>query len=191
METTLNVSATATDWVNTEIDLEINQYLHITASGFVWALAGNDTYKSDPDGGSAGFEEFCAMRMPSAPPMSLIGKIGTGDPFFVGSNFEINSSEKGILYLEANDCPSSHGDNAGSFSVTIVTANTDETRQNGPADCPFSHNPDSLGADPISLKTGEKFESMTDLRINSPMQGLDFTRSYRQSKLDKIGRAHV
>ena len=180
METNITIPANQT-WVDTGVDVSKGQVLKITALGEVWALCGNNTYRSTPDGGSASFSHLCTMRLPSAAPMSLIGKIGSGGAsFFVGSNYEEHQTGTGRLYLETNDCPGSHGDNCGSFEATITIAPSNE----GPADCPFCYasQDHQSGFDPISLWGGEKREQVTDLSVNTPAGALAFTRSYRQNK---------
>ena len=54
----------------------------------------------------------------------------------------------------------------------------------GPCGCPATHAGDDCAQspDPISLRLGEKRETVTDLSVNTPAGPLAFTRSYRQSK---------
>ncbi|MFA7062166.1 MAG: DUF6531 domain-containing protein, partial [Pedobacter sp.] len=51
--------------------------------------------------------------------VSLVGKIGDGTPFFVGTSSNFTTVQSGILYLGFND--NYFGDNSGFFSATITT----------------------------------------------------------------------
>jgi hypothetical protein len=57
--------------------------------------------------------------VPSIGVGGLIGRVGTGAPFAIGSNSQlISMPTNGRLYLGIND--KSTGDNSGTFTVTIV-----------------------------------------------------------------------
>lgn len=57
------------------------------------------------------------MPMPSQPPGILIGRIGNGAPFVIGSGGHIRMPASGQLSLGVND--DDGADNAGEFSVSI------------------------------------------------------------------------
>ena len=42
---------------------------------------------------------------------SLVGRIGNGAPFYVGTNLDMYASSAGVLYLGLNDCIGCHVDN--------------------------------------------------------------------------------
>lgn len=48
----------------------------------------------------------------------LIGRIGTGKPFRIGSKNTLPTQEAGKLYLGIND--NVFGDNSGEFRVTVI-----------------------------------------------------------------------
>jgi RHS repeat-associated protein len=60
-----------------------------------------------------------------------------------------------------------------------------EPPHDGPPDCDLNHASadDATTSAPISLRSGEKFEAVTDMSLNTPAGALSFTRQYRQERL--------
>jgi hypothetical protein len=102
-------------WTRAGIDVNRGQALYFDARGEVrW---GPDR-KDGPDG------ERNSPRNPNRPipnrnAAALIGRIGNGDPFFIGGDKgELRARDSGPLYLGINDDVLQ--DNSGSFRVTIA-----------------------------------------------------------------------
>jgi hypothetical protein len=74
--------------------------------------------KSSPDG-SPEIQPGSGV-VPIAPYGALVGMIGSGDPFIIGSNFQETAQSHGILKLLINDVPEQYTDNSGQFHVTII-----------------------------------------------------------------------
>jgi hypothetical protein len=55
-----------------------------------------------------------------APYGALIGKIGNGTPFLIGSTRWMTAAEGGTLYLAVNDNYIYYEDNSGTYTVTIT-----------------------------------------------------------------------
>jgi hypothetical protein len=109
-------------WYDTKIDLTSGQSVTITASGTVTvgalipannvetpagkpALAG--TYRPGGDLVAQGLS-----------PWSLVGRIGSGKPFEVGTSLTFTPTASGRLYLSVND--NNFFDNGGSWNVTVT-----------------------------------------------------------------------
>ena len=58
--------------------------------------------------------------LPSAPPGSLIGRIGTdGQPFAIAGGLAFKAQKRGELFLATNDTPGCYADNFGEVTVNI------------------------------------------------------------------------
>jgi hypothetical protein len=102
------------DWTDAGITVRRGQRLGFSTSGQV-AFRGNE--QVGPDGSSS--EARNGVPVQSVGVGGLIGRVGTGAPFPIGSNNQlIAMPANGRLYLGIND--SSTGDNSGKFTVTIV-----------------------------------------------------------------------
>jgi hypothetical protein len=112
----LTVKATDT-WLDTGVDLEIGCQLRITAAGKWKNDGGPETYEVTADG----FDTYKnpAAILPDANFASLIGRVGAGHPFFVGSSFSQNSAATGRLFLQMNDSAGDFQDNLGEIKVTV------------------------------------------------------------------------
>jgi len=109
------VNSTANTWLDTGIDITAGRQITMTASGE--ACLGLNMCQG-PDGGSSNFN--------GCPSGSLVGKIGNGNQFCVGSNYQQIARSSGRLYLAYND--ENYSDNSGYFSVTVnVNAATAQT----------------------------------------------------------------
>ena len=107
--TVVNVDAISV-WTDTGVTLTPGMSVTITASGTVDRGTGQLT-------GPNGFTFTCGVCTSTVLPIySLIGQIGTGDPFFVGTG-PITVSGEGTLYLAFND--GLYTDNRGCFVASI------------------------------------------------------------------------
>lgn len=111
---TLDIT-TATRWTNTNVYLAAGQSVQINASGKVFM---EDGYDTTPDG-----KESCENAVWGNCTIegigwgALMGRIGDGSPFVVGSSARITAEQAGCLSLGTND--TYYKDNSGSYSVTI------------------------------------------------------------------------
>jgi len=105
----------AQQWTDTGIDVRAGDRLLFDASGSV-QLSPTPDDVATPDGSKTN-------RMAPAAPVrnktagALIGRIGNGTPFFVGSQGTIDARNSGRLYLTVND--DYDGDNSGEFRVDV------------------------------------------------------------------------
>ncbi|MGH9281789.1 MAG: hypothetical protein ACRD0S_02510, partial [Acidimicrobiales bacterium] len=104
VEHTVTVPAT-TGWTETDLHLELDDEVTITADGQVFDDLGNNPNQSfgpdgapDPEGRHAGdpYRQFNHA--------ALLARIGEeGEPFVVGSALDFTAEEEGTLYLGVND----------------------------------------------------------------------------------------
>lgn len=101
-------------WTSTGIEVQRGQRIWIEAGGEVrW---GKDR-KDGPDG-ERGSKRNPNRPIPSRNAAALIGRVGQGDPFFIGNDSgEIRIRESGMLQLGIND--DYLLDNSGAFRVTV------------------------------------------------------------------------
>ncbi|MGB9881025.1 MAG: hypothetical protein ACPLRM_09710, partial [Anaerolineae bacterium] len=110
----------AQSWTDTGVDIAAGQRLVIDVVGmgcYAWNGSNRECYR-DPNGES-GYDS--GFLVPGAPKFSVVGRIGGGNGFFVGSHYEGFAPATGRLYLAFNDCPNCYGDNYGGYSVNIQT----------------------------------------------------------------------
>lgn len=117
-----NVQIRATvPWTDTGIDVPTDRYIYIIAFGFVtWAA---NAYTSP--NGVGYYLNKQELILPGATPYSLICKIGSGQPFYVGEFMSgmVTVTSPGRLYCgmnEANGSYTNYNDNSGAWSVTIL-----------------------------------------------------------------------
>jgi PKD repeat protein len=103
-------------WPSTGVSVTAGQTVTITASG-TWS-PGTGTYTA---AGNSGDLVAAGPNVPlgGAPRMALIGRIGNGTPFVVGTSLQITAPNSGLLYLTPNDEWYFRGDNTGSLSVSV------------------------------------------------------------------------
>lgn len=107
----------ASAWTDTGMDINRNDRLIFSANGEV-CYSQNEPSVS-PDGHLVPNNQ--AYPVPSIGVGALIGKIGNGRPFAIGSNSQpITMPAGGRLFLGIND--DSFGDNSGGFRVSISRA---------------------------------------------------------------------
>jgi hypothetical protein len=103
-------NSTAKEYLETGIDLVQDEKLIIAASGWACFDGPNMDNCNDPNG------------HPDFDDTDLVGKIGNGEMFHVGTSFQKTiSSEIGRLYLGFYD--SDYENNSGYFDVTVVVEN--------------------------------------------------------------------
>jgi hypothetical protein len=110
-------------WSPTGIALNRGEVFAVKASGEI-SLRGGDGPKSSPGGTG---QTDPANTMPSAPTGALIGRIGTGQPFLIGTASNIAAPADGQLFLGIND--SNVSDNQGSYQVEIQRSATGRRRR--------------------------------------------------------------
>jgi hypothetical protein len=106
----------ASQWLNTEFQVDASSQLVVTASGSVdlWPQ-GPGQYVSGPKGYTS------AGRREAAFPGTLVGKIGeNGSTFIIGERFEGPAGNEGPLYLQIVPSPWNNP-SAGSYQVKIAT----------------------------------------------------------------------
>jgi len=106
---------------DTGIVLTLGEAYTVTADVLdTWSLGANDpgcTRESNADGLTACFGNYSQGGL-SAPYGTLVGQIGTGDFFVIGSDFSGLATADGTLSLYLFD--SNQGDNSGSILATIT-----------------------------------------------------------------------
>ena len=104
-------------WTNTGIAVNAGDRLRFSANGTIGMSEGGGDL-ADPAGARSG-RRAANAPMPNAPAGALIGRIGNGAPFLIGSNTgPIAAPQAGRLYLGVND---DHlPDNSGEFRVTVT-----------------------------------------------------------------------
>jgi hypothetical protein len=99
-------------WTPTHVTLAAGQHFKIEATGVVHPRSGTS---NGPDGVPGAGDN---SRVVGARYGALIGRIGSGAPFAVGSELSATSDTAGELALGVNDLQSD--DNTGSFSARIA-----------------------------------------------------------------------
>jgi len=100
-------------WTATGLSVRRGEPLTINASGQV-KIGGNDGQAFGPGGAS---ETNPGNPIPSAQTGALIGRIGNGAPFVIGTSNRIQAPAAGQLFLGVND--SYFNDNFGNFDVEV------------------------------------------------------------------------
>jgi hypothetical protein len=119
--TTCLVPAT-TSFMPTGITVEEADLLSFAASGQIWTSPGLER-STGPDGTSTDPAPI-GWGPADAPPFSLIGRIGSGNPFYIGLvNSMVVRNDGGMLFLGIND-PIPDGNWGGPFSCTISLTRT-------------------------------------------------------------------
>ncbi len=105
-------------WVNTGLTLTTGQTVTIDASGTANTWEGKDISNGGPDGQPA--NQCGAIECPHRGSQygALIGRIGEGETFLVGSHLVLTVTEDGELFLTINDWECD--DNLGGFNASIT-----------------------------------------------------------------------
>lgn len=100
-------------WTDIGITVRAGDVIRIDADGFVnWAPNRNDGPQGEVN------SPYNANRpVPNRPAGALIGRIGNGEPFFIGTGNSFRARNAGRLYLGIND--DYLRDNTGSFRVRV------------------------------------------------------------------------
>jgi hypothetical protein len=118
--------ATQPDWVDSGVTVSAGQSFTIQAFGLMNPCS--DTYPNGadfcifytPEGaeGVVPYEnEFGIFPGPGLPFMALLGRIGEGEPFYVGAGGTFTAEESGKLWFTPND--NLRTDNQGAYSVLV------------------------------------------------------------------------
>jgi len=114
-------------WHSTGIQVSAGQRLIVEASGLVCIRSGCDTPDDwvDPDGYCPGlpnpgdcYTDNCSNCFVPGLPNGLIGRVGTGAPFVVGSRLRMIAVDNGELQMCYND--SQYADNSGEYEAAVV-----------------------------------------------------------------------
>lgn len=119
----LNIDISCSDWIDTNIQISENSKLIINASGeSYWNLP--EISLATPDGILNANPQINYLEchvVPSLPYMALIGRIGDGPAFLVGSELIDFAKQTGLLKLRINNkCPRSI---VGKYNVKISVEN--------------------------------------------------------------------
>ena len=126
-------------WVDSGLELTAGELVGISASGSINTWDGRPGSNSDPDGQ---YKKTCGdVKCPlqGADYGALIGRIGEGEPFLVGTKIELSVKESGTLSLTVNDWGCD--DNYGLYSVVV----------NYGDELPIQATPDHIGSWNLTL----------------------------------------
>jgi hypothetical protein len=109
----------SSDWISADLRVENGDEIEVTATGK--AITAPNGTGSGPEGQryDCDVATCVAQRLPYG---ALLGRIGTGRPFFIGSSQKVRASAAGDLYFMINDKRGFSFDNLGSYTVTVVIA---------------------------------------------------------------------
>jgi tetratricopeptide (TPR) repeat protein len=100
------------EWQNSGVTVQAGQRITLAASGR-WSH-GQSNY------GPEGYDKYDnSAVLPSAKIGSLIGRIGSGRPFLIGTSLSLTANDDGVLQLSMNDAVGTFGDNDGSVTAQI------------------------------------------------------------------------
>lgn len=135
----LNVSVSGSKWVDTGMDVQAGDKLHITAKGTV--SMGNDAGIT-ADGAARGWvDTLRALMVPSAGRGALVGRVGDSNaatPFFIGASGTVLAPISGRLYLAINTDSLQTPD--GTYEVHIDRTASSTATASGAAASQSKHN---------------------------------------------------
>lgn len=102
-------------WTGANLQIQNGDSLRVEASGII----DHGGPKCGPDGNPSITPNGDAT-IPVARWGALIGKIGAGDPFIIGSFYQGTALNSGDLKFLINDTPGSYADNYGHFQLRIT-----------------------------------------------------------------------
>lgn len=106
-------------WATTLITVRSGDRLHFSATGEISVSENRSADVASPDGHRESRMDQ-GTPLPTAPIGALIGRVGNGRPFLIGSNADVTMPASGMLFVGVND---GHlADNQGSFRVEITRA---------------------------------------------------------------------
>ncbi len=115
---TLIVPATES-WVDSGFACTAGQQFRVSATGIAGAVDASPTTRGGPDGvrlRDGAIVPGAALR--TAAHRALLGRVGEGEPFLLGSSATLRCPTDGVLALQVNDGVLE--DNTGEFSVTLT-----------------------------------------------------------------------
>lgn len=106
-------------WTDTQKDINQGEVYTITApdnggmwhTNPYWSVMGANGHPTNRGGPN--------YLLPGAPEQALIGKVGNGPAFLIGSQGQTPPNSSGRLYLTPNDEPAGFGDNSGWMWVSV------------------------------------------------------------------------
>lgn len=104
-------------WVDTGLALAAGKTVVIDAGGMANTSGGRDISNGGPDGQPANQCGAIECPLRGAQYGTLIGRVGEGETFVVGSHLELTPAEAGKLFLTINDWDCT--DNSGGFDISI------------------------------------------------------------------------
>jgi len=106
-------------WINSEVNVIAGQRVSISSRGIVNTYGGREGSNSDPNGQANGMCGGTKCPVIGVGYGSLIGRVGDGKAFFVGTSLEFVADRDGQLYFTVNDWECD--DNTGTFNLVITT----------------------------------------------------------------------
>jgi hypothetical protein len=128
----LNVSVSGSTWVDTGMDVQAGDKLHITAKGTV--NMGNNTGITAAGAQRGWVDTLRALTVPGAGRGALVGRVGNSDaatPFFIGADGTVQAPIAGRLFLAINTDSMSTPD--GKYEVHIDRISTAAATASGAA----------------------------------------------------------
>ncbi len=128
----LNVSVSGSGWVDTGMDVQAGDKLHITAKGTV--NMGNNTGITAAGAPRGWVDTLRALTVPGAGRGALVGRVGNSDaatPFFIGADGTVQAPIAGRLFLAINTDSMSTPD--GKYEVHIDRTSTAGATASGAA----------------------------------------------------------
>jgi hypothetical protein len=121
---TVTVSANVV-WYDTKIKITKGQSITFLASGSVNTWGGADVSNSGPNGQGTTCPSVDPAKsldclINGEPYGKLIGRIGHGTPFPIGTSLNVIAPSTGILYLAINENEPYFEDNSGSYKVRVT-----------------------------------------------------------------------
>jgi hypothetical protein len=105
-------------WTDTGVTVRRGQRIRFLSTGQIW-FAELDSAVAGPDGNPSFRGRRRDYPVPDAPVGALVGRIGDGRPFGIGSQTQpLVMPDDGVLYLGVNDA--NYDDNRGAFRVEIT-----------------------------------------------------------------------
>lgn len=105
-------------WMNSEVNVLTGQTVQIHASGIANTWGGRDISNGDPNGQPRNMCGAIQCPVQGKNYGALIGRVGDGKPFLVGTSLEFTATTDGQLYFTINDWEC--GDNSGNFNIEIT-----------------------------------------------------------------------
>lgn len=118
---TVKVSAKS-PFTDTGLTVQDGNQLTISVTG----TARWDRYSLPSDPSGVATPLGAGSPEPGSPVGKVIGKIGNGTPFAVGSNYPGPAGGSGELYLGVNDLFGAYGDNSGFYTATITVSSQNQ-----------------------------------------------------------------